>query len=737
MTRGGDPVGRGRCMRVARAGAPNLLAAILLAAAILPAAACRRAASQAAALRPAAVDEARAVAADAEPGNWLLHGRTYDEQRFSPLEEVRADNVSKLGLAWHHDFETLRGMEATPIVVDGVLYVSGAWSRVYAFDAKSGRKLWSYDPEVPGSWAVHACCDVVNRGVAAWDGQVFVGTIDGRLVALDAATGAVRWEQLTIDRSKPYTITGAPRVVKGKVLIGNGGAEFGVRGYVSAYDAKTGALAWRFYTVPGDPAQPFEQPILKKAAETWRGKWWELGGGGTVWDSMAYDPALDLLYIGVGNGSPWNPELRSPGGGDNWFLASIVALRPDTGEYVWHYQTTPREAWDYTATQHMILADLEVEGRRRAVILQAPKNGFFYVLDRGTGEFLSAKPFVPVTWASGIDASGRPIENPNARYERTGKLEPVMPGFLGGHNWHPMSFSRRTGLVYIPAQELDFPYKAMPKERFKTSALSANLGVDVDAAGVPPPEAVAAARGRLLAWDPIGQREVWRVEHKGPWSGGVLSTAGNLVFQGNAAGAFSAYAADKGTQLWSFDAQTGVMAPPISYAVDGEQYVAVLVGWGSTFSLLGGEVTHKSGPPVNRSRLLAFKLGATGALPPLAEEKPAEATAAPAVRATAQQLARGTTVFNRYCAPCHGVGAVAGGVLPDLRFAKSLADAEVWRHIVLDGALAGRGMVGFAAELSPADAEAARAYVAGLAALAAGKASKPTAAAKDAVRRTP
>src|SRR5687767_6589241 len=400
-----------------------------------------------AATAPAAVTATRLTAADTEPGQWMSHGRTYGEQRFSPLDQITTESVGKLRLAWFADLEARRGQEATPLVVDGVLYVSTAWSRVRAYDAATGKLLWVYDPEVPGEWAVNACCDVVNRGVAVWEGKLYVGSFDGRLIALEAATGRELWDVNTIDRTKPYTITGAPRVVKGKVLIGNAGAEFGVRGYLSAYDAETGALAWRFFTVPGNPADGFESPVLEMAAKTWSGEWWRLGGGGTVWDSMAYDPQLDLLYVGVGNGSPWNHRIRSNGSGDNLYLASIVALKPATGEYVWHFQTTPAESWDFTATQHMVLADLNIDGRSRKVLMQAPKNGFFYVLDRATGEFIQAKNYVHVSWTTGLDPNtGRPAAVAEARYLR----EPAMvaPGPLGAHNWYPMSFSPHTGLAY-------------------------------------------------------------------------------------------------------------------------------------------------------------------------------------------------------------------------------------------------------------------------------------------------
>ncbi len=377
----------------------------------------------------AAIDAERLSQADEENSAWLSYGRTYDEQRFSPLDQINRETVADLSLAWYADMTTSRGQEATPLVVDGALYISTAWSHVHAYDVRTGQHLWSYDPQIDPAKGRDACCDVVNRGVAAWDGSIFVGTLDGRLVSLDSETGEVEWEVVTVDQDLPYTITGAPRVVKGLVMIGNGGAEYGVRGYVDAYHAETGEMAWRFYTVPGNPADGFENDLMANAAQTWTGQWWNLGGGGTVWDAMAYDPELDLLYIGVGNGSPWNQALRSPEGGDNLFLSSIVALDPDDGSYVWHYQTVPGETWDYTATQHIMLADLEIEGEQRRVVMQAPKNGFFYVLDAANGELISAEPYTPVTWATGVDLqTGRPIEVPEARFDKTGQPAIVLPG---------------------------------------------------------------------------------------------------------------------------------------------------------------------------------------------------------------------------------------------------------------------------------------------------------------------
>src|SRR6185295_11032210 len=644
-----------------------------------------------------AVDRVRIVNADKEPGNWMTHGRTYDEQRFSPLKQINDGNVSQLGLAWYFDMDTDRGQESTPIVVDGVMYFTSAWSKVFAVNAETGSPLWSYDPKVPPEWGANACCDVVNRGVAIWQHRVFVGTLDGRLVALDAATGKPVWETLTVDRQYRYTITGAPRVVDGKVIIGNGGAEFGVRGYVSAYDAQTGKMLWRFYTVPGDPSKPFESPALERAAKTWTGEWWKSGGGGTVWDSIVYDPELDLIYLGVGNGSPWNRRIRSPGGGDNLYLSSIVAIKAKTGEYVWHYQETPGEMWDYTATQQIILADIAIDGRQRKVILHAPKNGFFYVLDRATGALISAKPYTFVTWATSIDMkTGRPVESVNARYPGAEGV-PLAPGPLGAHNWQPMSFSPLSGFVYIPVQDMGFLYKSQGD--YQSKALAFNTGLDMVAAELPQDPNIKklildTVKGRLVAWDPVKQKQVWNVNRPGPWNGGVLSTAGNLVFEGTASGSFEAYRADTGEKVWSFAAQTGVMAGPVSYTVNGEQYVAVAAGWGGAFPLVVGEISFKSGRVRNISRMLVFKLGGKAALPALVE--PATlALNPPAATADEATVKRGEGLFQRYCSPCHGDVAVGGGVVPDLRYSKTLAN-EKWFDVVLGGARKQNGMISFA-----------------------------------------
>ena len=658
------------------------------------------------------ITDAQLVQADNQPANWLTYGRTYNEQRFSPLKQIDDHNAKRLGLVWSFDLDTHRGQEATPIVVDGVMYFSTAWSKVFAVNAATGALLWSYDPKVPKQWGVNACCDVVNRGVAIWQNKIYIGTLDGRLIALDATTGKPVWEQLTIDRQWRYTITGAPRIVKGKVIIGNGGAEFGVRGYVSAYDAQTGQLVWRFYTVPGDPAKAFEQPILAKAAKTWTGEWWKIGGGGTVWDAIVYDPELDLLYIGVGNGGPWNEKYRSPKGGANLFTCSIVALKPDTGGYVWHYQENAADDWDYDSAEQMILVDIPIDGKQRKVLLHAPKNGFFYVIDRETGALISAKPFTFVNWASGIDMkTGRPIENAVARYPQVDS-PPIVPGPLGAHSWQPMSYSPLTGLTYIPVNETGFNYKSDKNFEFKSSAL--NFGIDMVAAGMPQDPKIKQAildsiKGRLLAWDPVQQKQAWAIERPGPWNGGTLATAGNLVFEGTAAGRFEAYRADTGGKVWSFDAQTGVMAGPVTYTVNGEQYVAVLAGWGGVFPLATGEVSFKSGRVRNVSRMLAFKLGGKATLPPLPPVEEPVLNPPPST-ASAAQIHHGEAVYQRFCSGCHGDVAVSGGVLPDLRYSTALAN-ERWFKIVRDGAYQSLGMVAFGKEVSQRDAADVRDYV--------------------------
>jgi PQQ-dependent dehydrogenase (methanol/ethanol family) len=664
---------------------------------------------------PAAVPAAavgEAAVAPLPDTDWAQHGNDYREQRYSSLEQVNRDNVQDLGLAWSFDMYTQRGVEATPLVVDGVMYVTGSWSMVYALDARNGELKWFFDPQVDRAFLARGCCDAVNRGVAYSDGKVIVATYDGRLVALAAADGAVLWEVQTTDREQSYTITGAPRVAGDKVIIGNGGAELGVRGYVSAYDLASGEMVWRFYTVPGNPADGFENAAMESAAKTWTGKWWEWGGGGTVWDSIVYDPELDLLYIGVGNGSPWNARLRSPEGGDNLYLASIVALRPDTGEYVWHYQTTPGETWDYTATQHIMLAELEIDGESRKVLMQAPKNGFFYVLDRESGELISAGQYGQVTWASHIDmATGRPVETPNARVFDGKNVS--LPSNAGAHNWSPMAYNPEAGLVYIPT--LVFPVAFLePTEAKDTEPGQGYWNTGFDRMGNAPPKIpnlgeIIATRffSQLVAWDPVKQEARWKAPLQAAVLGGALGNAGGLVFSVSGTDRLAAYDAFSGAELWS-NYTGNPAAAPVSYAVDGEQYIAVAQGVGGGMAAEGGPVAHDLHIR-NMSRVMAFKLGGKAELPPPRADDGEMPKPAP-VTADAATVHSGEVVYHRHCGYCHGDGLRTGGVTPDLRWS-SPRTHEMWQDIVMGGALQARGMVSFSAYINPEQAEAIRQYV--------------------------
>jgi PQQ-dependent dehydrogenase (methanol/ethanol family) len=662
-----------------------------------------------------AVNEARLLAAEDNPDDWLSHGRTYAEQRYSPLEDINEGNVGELSLAWSVELDTNRGQEATPIVVDGILYLTTAWSKVMAVDARSGRVLWQHDPKVDGKKGADACCDVVNRGVAVWEGKVYSGTIDGRLIALDAKTGQPIWDVVTVDQQKPYTITGAPRVVRGKVIIGNSGAEMGVRGYVSAYDTETGKLAWRFYTVPGNPADgpdgaASDEAFARFAGKTWSGTYWEMGGGGTVWDSIVYDAEFDQLLIGVGNGSPWNHRARSAGQGDNLFLSSILALDPDTGAYKWHYQVNPGETWDFTATQQITLADLTIDGKVRKVAMQAPKNGFFYVIDRSTGKLISAEAYAPQNWAERIDtASGRPVERPEARFADAPYL--IYPAGIGAHAWHPMSYSPKTGLVYIPAMHVPLSYG--DDANYTRNIGRWNTGVSFLAPpegsvpGATPTERRAALtamnKGMLVAWDPIAQKARWQIDMPWPWNGGTLATGGNLVFQGDPYGVFRARAADTGKELWSFDSERGIVAGPVTFRADGVQYVAVLAGYGGSMGMATQTDWMRRPPP--KGMLLAFRIGSRAKLaklPPLPER--------PYVISdesfTAAQLAEGEKQYFAFCTICHN-----GPVNPNLLKSQFAADREAWRSVVIDGALADKGMISFAPWMSAEQAEAVRGFV--------------------------
>ena len=558
-------------------------------------------------------DEVLVNAAE-HPEQWLTHGLNYNEDRYSLLTQINKENVSTLGLAWATNLGSKRGLEATPLIADGIMYVSGAWSTVFAIDAKTGKEIWKYDPKIPGGKAENLCCDVVNRGVALYKGKIFVGTLDGRLIALNAVDGSLQWSIQTTDTTKPYSITGAPRVVDGKVIIGNGGAELGVRGYITAYDPESGKQLWRFYTVPGDPSKPFENKAMETAAKTWAGDWWKYGGGGTAWDAMAYDPELKLLYVGTGNGSPWDRKHRSNGFGDNLYISSILAINPANGELVWHYQTTPGDSWDFTAAQHIILADIDIKGTKTKVLMQAPKNGFFYVLDRTNGKFISADPFVYVNWAKGIDEkTGRPIENEGVHYETVNT--DISPSYNGGHNWHPMAFNPKLNLVFIPARENVAPYGHDPSWIYNTKGFGTgngwNLATGTDPANPTTHDTATKnfPRGMLIALNPSLRKEVWRVPQTSDWNGGLLATASDLVFQGTAEGNFIAYDASNGKVIWQTNLGGGIIAPPVTYMIDGKQYISVAAGWG------GGYGMKKKFAPLQTGRIFTFVLNGNAAMP--------------------------------------------------------------------------------------------------------------------------
>ena len=657
------------------------------------------------------VDGAFIRANAAKTPDWPTVGVDYAETRYSRLDQINAANVKDLGLAWSYNLESTRGVEATPVVVDGIMYVSASWSVVHAIDTRTGNRIWTYDPQIDRSTGFKGCCDVVNRGVALWKGKVYVGAWDGRLIALDAATGKEVWHKNTFEGQKgSLTITGAPRVFKGKVIIGNGGAEYGVRGYITAYDAETGEQKWRWFSVPGDPSKPFEDESMKRAARTWdpSGKWWEAGGGGTMWDSMTFDAELNTMYVGTGNGSPWSHKVRSPKGGDNLYLASIVALDPDTGKYKWHYQETPGDNWDYTSTQPMILADIKIAGKPRKVILHAPKNGFFFVLDRTNGKFISAKNFVPVNWASGYDKNGKPM---NIAAARDGsKPQDAVPGPYGAHNWHPMSFNPQTGLVYLPAQNV--PVNLMDDKKWEFN--QAGPGKPQSGTGwntakffnAEPPK--SKPFGRLLAWDPVAQKAAWSVEHVSPWNGGTLTTAGNVVFQGTADGRLVAYNATSGDKLWEAPTGTGVVAAPSTYMVDGKQYVSVAVGWGGVYGL-AARATERQGP----GTVYTFVVGGKAKMPEFVAQRTGQLLQG--VKYDPAKVEAGTMLYVANCVFCHGVpGVDRGGNIPNLGYMDA-SYIENLPSFVFKGPAMARGMPDFTGKLSGDDVESIKAFIQGTA----------------------
>jgi quinohemoprotein ethanol dehydrogenase len=678
----------------------------------------------------AAIDAARLAAG--EPDQWLTPGRDANGTYFSPLTDVNAGNVAKLGFAWDYRLGTGRGLEATPLVVDGVMYAVGNYGRVYALDAATGRELWKYDPQIDGQWARYACCDAVNRGLAAYDGRIYVGALDGWLHALDARTGQRVWKVDTLigrNERKPYTLSGAPLLAGGLLVIGNGGADFaGARGYVTAYDLKTGAQRWRFFTVPRNPAEgPQDQEHLKRAITTWDPRHrWDAGSGGTVWDGMAYDPALNLVYIGTANAAPYNSHIGGRHGGDELYAASIIAIHAGDGSMAWYYQTVPQDRWDFDSTQKLVLADLNLAGRQRQVVMQASKNGFYYVLDRGTGELLSAHNYAFVSWTKGIDAkTGRPIVDPGANFDHGPAL--VFPSVSGAHNWQPMAFDPTHGLTFIPVIEAgnviveaidrpaglvegQFTTPSFVPELYDPTAMKSLYGT------LPPLDRLAhglktntASRGFLRAWNVAEHRIAWETPTATSWDGGVLATAGGLVFQGDANGNLIAYAAETGRKLASFDLGSSMMAAPITYRVDGVQYLAIMAGYGGGASIVGAPLDPASAAYRygNDGRIIALKLG--GPTPPLPPRQPDDPPPPqpPARQGTPAQIAQGEVLYNRHCARCHVFGR---GILPDLRRATP-ATHTLFKSIVLEGIYSPKGMARFDDVLSPADADALHDYV--------------------------
>jgi len=649
---------------------------------------------------------ASCVAGAPDGTDWPGYGGP-DENHYSPLDQINAGNVGKLGLAWHYDIDTGGSSLTAPVAVGGVIYFAAGLSIVHAIDAVTGKLLWKYDPQVGVAAGQKMRAAWGSRGVAYANGKIFTGTLDGRLIAIDARTGKPLWSAMTIGKDDERYVTGAPWVFNDKVIIGHGGADFApVRGYVTAYDQATGKQAWRFYTVPGDPAKGFENKAMEMAAKTWKGQWWKFGGGATAWNAMAYDPRYNRIYIGTGNGSPWNQKIRSPGGGDNLFVCSIVALDADTGAYVWHYQINPGESWDYNAAMDMEMADLTIDGKIRHVLMQAPKNGFFYVIDRETGKLISAKNIVPVNWAKGIDqATGRPIENPEARFP-DGKAAIVYPSPYGAHNIEAMSFNPKTGLVYIPAMDQGRVYvdpaEGLAAWRYIDGQRISN-GIGAPPPGLTPRTPTAA----LLAWNPVTQKEAWRIPLKGMrGGGGTATTAGNLLLQGRATGQFTILAADTGKQLWSFDAQTAVMAQPITYLAGGRQYVTVIAG--SRFPTAQGFAPEWN-YTTQKWRVLTFALDGKDRLPaPETVDMPYVDDAAFNVDPTKADLGKG--VFAQRCAICHGANALSGGAAPDLLRSPVPLDAASFTSVLHDGLLVARGMPRFE-DLSAAEIDQLRHYL--------------------------
>jgi len=654
------------------------------------------------------VDDARIIGAfTSEPGSWLAYGQTYKEQRFSMLTQIDRVNVADLGLAWTKPIGAMERMQATPLVVDGVMYVTNGLSVVYAIDAISGEEIWAFDPQTDRSYIQYAFDLPTNRGVAVYKGRVYVATFDGRLIAIDASTGKEVWDVDTwhpsaLDR---FNITGAPRAAAGKIFIGQGSSESRRRrGYVTAYDADTGELAWRFYLVPGDPSKPFEHPAMELAAQTWGGEWWKFGGGGTAWNSLVYDEEFNSLYIGVGNGAPWPRAIRSPGGGDDLFLSAIVSVNVETGRMNWYYQTTPGDNWDYSSAMDMTLTEMEVDGVVRKVLLQAPKNGFFYVLDRTDGTLLRAHPYTEgINWATHIDMeTGRPVENPEARYEENGYW--MLPANAGAHNWEPQSWDQTLGVMYFYYHDypnfysLDEAFVKTGVYKIRPRGLSLGIGEGeyrraLEAKAGPRPE----TKGYITAFDPLTGEHRWRHQLDTAFNGGVLATTTGLVFQGEGNGRFTARDTATGEPIWSYETSGRFSSSLISYMIDDVQYVATVVS-GNNYDLRGS--------------VLVFRLGG-GHVMASTEQRKLEIPEQPTIEASEETIEQGDALYHAHCATCHrgiGVTSIVATAVPDLRAMTEEIHGQ-YTDIVLKGSLLEKGMAGFEGTLDSAQAEAIRAFI--------------------------
>jgi len=646
------------------------------------------------------------TAAPSEGRDWFSFGGDDSEQHYSPLGQINTGNVRQLGLAWSYDIDTFDAY-TQPLAVNGVIYFAVGLSVIHALDARTGKLLWQYDPKVyetpEAQWRMRAGWGI--RGIAYRDGRVITATRDGRLIAVDARSGKLAWSVQTLDEDASHGayITGPPFVAGDKVVIGFGGADYSpVRGYVTAYDVKTGKKAWRFYTVPGNPANGFENKAMEDAAKTWTGEWWKFGGGGSVYHAMAYDAKYDRVYIGTGNGFPWNQKIRSPGGGDNLYLGSIVAIDAKTGNYAWHYQTNPGMTWDFNNAMDIELSEVTIAGQKHDVILHAPKNGFYYVIDRKDGKLLSAEKFGPVNWAERIDmTTGRPVINPEALYP-DGKAFVLYPFPNGAHGVQAMAHSPQTGFTYIPVMEGGRVHT--DPANLKDWKVREGMFVNTGLGAAPPGIVTPPAKSMLLAWDPVKQRKAWEIPQPGTFNGGVLATGGHLIFQGLNTGDFAAYNADSGEKLWSFDARNGILSAPISYTVGGKQYVTVIASFRSSFPNSPNWDYRQQ-----ERRVLTFALGARGKLPPHQRvDEPIQDD--PAFIVDPRKAAVGAGIYNIGCNICHGGGMMAGGAAPDLRKSAVPLDAEAFRAVVHDGALMQRGMGRFE-NLTDDELEGLRHYI--------------------------